>query len=62
MKRERLNLYIVPELKDYVVSESERLGLSQGAFITMVLQIYRQGNDLSKNLELLQREIAKKEK
>lgn len=47
MKKERLNLYIVPELKEWVLNESERLGLSQGAFITMVLQLYRKEFDLA---------------
>lgn len=60
MKKERLNLYIVPELKEWVVNESERLGLSQGAFVTMVLQTYRQGMYLSNNLEKLEKKEFQK--
>lgn len=38
----RLNIYLVPELKDYVIRTAEEYGLSQSAFVTMVLSQYKQ--------------------
>lgn len=43
-KRLKLNAYVVPEIKQYVVDESEKMGMSQGAFISYVLSEYMQGN------------------
>lgn len=47
-KTERLNVYVAPNIKEYVVKECEKLGMSQSAFITMIINFYK--NDLLKNL------------
>ena len=44
-KTERLNVYVVPGIKEYVVKECEELGMSQSAFVTMVINQYRQQKD-----------------
>lgn len=44
-KTERLNVYVVPSIKEYVVKECEDLGMSQSAFVTMVINQYRQQKD-----------------
>lgn len=44
-KTERLNVYVVPSIKEYVVKECEELGMSQSAFVTMVINQYRQQKD-----------------
>lgn len=43
--RQRLNLHVVPEIKDYIVKGSEEMGMSQGAFVTMIIQTYRNQKD-----------------
>lgn len=48
VKRGRINIYLVQELKDYVDEEARRFGLSTSAFMTMVIQNYKnQSNALS---------------
>lgn len=48
VKRARINIYLVQELKDYVDEEARRFGLSTSAFMTMVIQNYKnQSNALS---------------
>lgn len=44
-KTERLNVYVVPSIKEYVVEECEELGMSQSSFVTMVINQYRQQKD-----------------
>lgn len=53
LKREKLSAYVVPELKEYIVSESEKMGMSQGAFLTMVIQTYRQQTQTMSTMEQL---------
>lgn len=43
--RQKLNVYLVPEVKDYVVKSSKEMGMSQGAFLTMIIQTYRNQKD-----------------
>ncbi|EOU2088312.1 hypothetical protein C0L75_16270 [Clostridium perfringens] len=57
LKREKLSAYVVPELKEYIVSESEKMGMSQGAFLTMVIQSYRQQSKSISTLEQLLEQI-----
>lgn len=38
----KLNLSISPEVKDYLTSNSECFGMSVSAYITMIVQQYRQ--------------------
>lgn len=44
LKRARINIYLVQELKDYVDEEARRFGLSTSAFMTMVIQNYKTQN------------------
>ena len=37
VKRARINIYLVQELKDYVDEEARRFGLSTSAFMTMLI-------------------------
>lgn len=57
LKREKISVYVVPELKEYIVSESEKMGMSQGAFLTMVIQSYRQQTQTMSTLEQLLEQI-----
>lgn len=57
LKREKLSAYVVPELKEYIVSESEKMGMSQGAFLTMVIQSYRQQTQTMSTMEQLLEQI-----
>lgn len=53
LNREKISCYVVPEIKEYLVSESERMGMSQGAFLTMVIQAYKQQTQTISGLEHL---------
>lgn len=44
VKRARINIYLVQELKDYVDEEAKRFGLSTSAFMTMLIQNYKMQN------------------
>ena len=44
VKRGRINIYLVQELKDYVDEEAKRFGLSTSAFMTMLIQNYKMKN------------------
>lgn len=50
--REKLTLSLATEIKEYLVNESENFGMSTSAFITMVVNQYRQQvqvlNEMSK--------------
>jgi len=43
--RQKLYVYLVPEVKDYIVKGSKEMGMSQGAFLTMIIQTYRNQKD-----------------
>lgn len=45
VKRARMNIYLVQELKDYIDEEARRFGLSTSAFMTMVIQNYKTQNN-----------------
>ena len=44
VKRGRINIYLVQELKDYVDEEAKRFGLSTSSFMTMLIQNYKMQN------------------
>ena len=44
VKRARINIYLVQELKDYVDEEAKRFGLSTSSFMTMLIQNYKMQN------------------
>lgn len=45
VKRARMNIYLVQELKDYVDTQARNFGLSTSAYMTMIIQNYRMQND-----------------
>ena len=45
VKRARMNIYLVQELKDYVDTQARNYGLSTSAYMTMIIQNYRMQND-----------------
>lgn len=45
VKRARMNIYLVQELKDYVDTQARNFGLSTSAYMTMIIQSYRMQND-----------------
>ena len=45
VKRARMNIYLVQELKDYVDTQARNYGLSTPAYMTMIIQNYRMQND-----------------
>ena len=45
VKRARMNIYLVQELKDYVDTQARNFGLSTSAYMTMLIQNYRMQND-----------------
>lgn len=45
VKRARMNIYLVQELKDYVDAQARKFGLSTSAYMTMIIQNYRTQND-----------------
>ena len=49
-KKIRLNVFLTPELKEYVMSRSKEMGMSYSAFIVMALVQYKQGCEVSSSL------------
>lgn len=42
LERGRINVYLSQELKDYVDNSAKQFGVSTSAFMTMIIQNYRQ--------------------
>lgn len=57
--RQKLNAYVVPEIKDYIVKGSEEMGMSQGAFLTMIIQTYRNQKDTLSIMDNILNELRK---
>lgn len=51
VKRVRLNVYLVPELKKYVDEQARNYGLSTSAYMTMIIQNQRFQNDALASVE-----------
>lgn len=51
VKRVRLNVYLVPELKKYVDEQARNYGLSTSAYMTMIIQNQRLQNDALASVE-----------
>ena len=47
-ERGRINVYLAQELKDYVDNSARQFGLSTSAFMTMIIQNYKQQNEAMK--------------
>ena len=45
MDKKRLNAYITDDIKRYIDKQCDYYGISQGAFISIVMQQYRQQNE-----------------
>lgn len=57
--RQKLNVYVVPEIKEYIVKGSEEMGMSQGAFLTMIIQTYRSQTDTLSVMNNILNELRK---
>lgn len=57
--RQKLNVYVVPEIKEYIVKGSEEMGMSQGAFLTMIIQTYRSQTDTLSAMNNILNELRK---
>lgn len=40
-----LNIYLVPEIKEYLVKNSEAYGMSISSYVSMIITTYRQQAD-----------------
>ena len=45
MDKVRLNAYVVPEIKKYIDEQCDYFGISQGAFVSIVMRQYKQQNE-----------------
>ena len=61
VKRARMNIYLVQELKDYVDTQARNFGLSTSAYMAMIIQNYRMQNDALANMNNVQDLIDKLE-
>ena len=48
LERGRINVYLTQELKDYVDNSAKQFGVSTSAFMTMIIQNYKQQNEAMK--------------
>lgn len=48
VERGRINIYLTKELKDYVDNSAREFGISTSAFMTMMIQNYKQQNEAIK--------------
>lgn len=62
VKRARMNIYLVQELKDYVDTQARNFGLSTSAYMTMIIQNYRMQNDALANMNNVNELLDKMEK
>lgn len=62
IKRARMNIYLVQELKDYVDTQARNFGLSTSAYMTMIIQNYRMQNDALANMNNVNELLDKMEK
>ena len=46
----RFNVFLTPELRDYVRKMSDYMGMSNSAFIVMCVAQYKQGQEVSKSM------------
>lgn len=61
VKRARMNIYLVQELKDYVDTQARNFGLSTSAYMTMLIQNYRMQNDALASMNNVDEMIKKLE-
>ena len=62
IKRARMNIYLVQELKDYVDTQARNFGLSTSAYMTMLIQNYRLQTDALANMSNVEEMINKLER
>lgn len=62
VKRARMNIYLVQELKDYVDTQARNFGLSTSAYMTMIIQNYRMQNDALANMNNVNELLEKMDK
>lgn len=60
--RDRLNVYLVPELNEYLHNQAEAYGMTVSAYLTMVIQQYRQQSSLIENIPRMLTAMKEKEK
>ena len=46
----RLNIFLTPELKEYVQRMSDEMGMSNSAFVVMCVGQYKQGQEVSRSM------------
>lgn len=61
IKRARMNIYLVQELKDYVDTQARNFGLSTSAYMTMLIQNYRLQNEALASMSNVDEMIKKLE-
>lgn len=61
IKRARMNIYLVQELKDYVDEQARNFGLSTSAYMTMIIQNYRLQNEALASMSNVDEMIKKLE-
>lgn len=49
----RINAYVVPHVKEYIDSQCEMYGISQGAFISLVVTEYMKQNDALETMKTI---------
>lgn len=58
-KKVRLNCYVIPDIKKYLEEQSDAYGMSLSAYLTMIIQTYRQQSDSISMMNSLLLELKK---
>lgn len=56
--RVRLNCMLMPEIKKYLDEQAQAYGMSVGAYLTMVIQQYRQQTSVIENIPAMLKALA----
>jgi surfactin synthase thioesterase subunit len=57
-KNKRLNVYLVPELRDFVEQEAERMGVSLGSMVSFMVAKYKENKQVTDGMEQLMKLIT----
>jgi len=58
IKRVKLNLSITPEVKEYLIEQSNIMGMSSSAFITMLISQHKQQAQALSSVDLMNAMMA----
>lgn len=56
--RVRLNCMLMPDVKNYLDEQARAYGMSVGAYLTMVIQQYRQQTSVIENIPAMLKALA----